>query len=141
MRVSTLACAVLLVPGVLASCAPKVLTPKRPPGVPAAALWADGTDGGKWVDCHKVPGASPRFDCTLFVMRSGALYAKGVFVPDFDPARVPLRFSAYDGGGTITLSDTTHLRAEGLLDFPSGDGHGRVLRFRAGAPAGRDSTY
>lgn len=141
MRSAGLPYAVLLVPAILAGCAPKVLTPKRPAGVPAAATWVDGADGGKWVDCHKLAGDSPRFECSLFIMRTGALYAKGDFAPDFDPSRIPLRFTLYDGGGRITLSDTTHLRAEGFMDFPSGDGHGHLQRYSAGAPVGRDSTY
>lgn len=77
----------------------------------------------------------------MFSARSGLLYAKGIFAPDFDPTKIPVQLTTYDGGGRITISDTTHLRAEGYVDFPTGDGHGHVLKYSVGAPAGRDSTY
>jgi hypothetical protein len=133
--------AVLLIPALLASCAPKLLTRKRPGGVPASATWVDGADGGTWIDCHKIAGDAPRFDCAIFNVRTGAPYAKGVFAPDFDPNGIPLHFTVYDGGGRITLSDTTHFRADGVVDFPTGDGHGHAMKYRFGDPVGRDSTY
>ena len=125
----------------IAGCAPKMLTPKRPPKVPAAATWVAGADGGAWVDCHSVAGASHRFDCIVYNDRTGAPHAKGAFVPDFDPGRIPLQFHSYDGGGRLTLSDTTHFLAVGFVDFPSGDGHGHKMKYNSGEPVGPDSTY
>jgi hypothetical protein len=141
MRLPLFPQAVLLATALLAGCAPKVLSPKPPKGVPATATWVDGAGGGSWVDCHKLAGELPQFDCSIYSARGGSIYARGVFAADFDPSKSPLHFTAYDGGGRITISDTTHLRAEGPVDFPSGDGHGHVLKYSVGTPAGRDSTY
>jgi hypothetical protein len=141
MRPPRLSGVLLLLPVMLVNCAPKVATPDRPKGVPASATRVDGAGGGSWIDCHAVPADLPQFECTVYSARTGSLYAKGIFAPDFDPTKIPVQLATYDGGGRITISDTTHLRAEGYVDFPTGDGHGHVLKYSVGAPAGRDSIY
>lgn len=141
MRPPRLSGIMLLLSVLLVQCAPKVATPKRPTGVPETATRVDGANGGAWIDCHPVAGDLPQFECSIFGARSGSLYAKGIFAPDFDPTKIPVTMTTYDGGGRITISDTTHLRAEGYVDFPTGDGHGRLLKYSVGTPAGRDSLY
>lgn len=130
----------LLAAALLGSCGRWASPPKRPEAVPLTAAWAKAPTGGAWIDCHKLAGDSPRFECAIFNDDTGGLYSQGVFRPDFDPNRIELRYRSYDGGGGIDLSDTTHMWADSV-NFPSADGHGKIGRFRFGDRIGEDSSY
>jgi hypothetical protein len=47
----------------------------------------------------------------------------------------------YDAQGRITMSDTTALEANGIVDFPYGNGHGERVEFQLGERVGSPVTY
>jgi len=139
MRLSLLSCAMPLL--LFSACAPRTATPNRPTGIPKTASWAEGPSGGAWIDCTRLATDSLRLDCSIFQEGTGVLHARGTFTPNFALGKLPLTYQSYDGGGRITISDTTRLQANGFVDFPSGGGHGTKSGYRSGEPVGPDSTY
>ncbi len=65
--------------GLLAACNPTPKPPERPSGVPPAAVWAGGVDGGHWVDC-KVEADKPGNPCTVYHDTTAEVVASGLFV-------------------------------------------------------------
>src|SRR5690348_15039862 len=73
-----------------------IAVPPRPPGVPSAAVWAGGEDGGSWIHCVLRKG---RDWCVVYA-ESGEREAEGYFgVPGMKGPVSPseLHFNAFDG--------------------------------------------
>jgi hypothetical protein len=121
------------------ACSPSRPTP--PARVPTQAQWARGVDGGVWVDCHKLAGTQPKYECSIFDPKTGALQARGNFAPNFDPRFIDVTVRSYDGAGVLRVSDTTSLRATDTVDFPVGSGHGKKAVFRYGQQLGEEISY
>ena len=68
----------------LAGCADKPTTPPRPAGLPKAAKWYGGSDGGVWIEIHARPNNI--YYARIYVDWSGELWQEGVFVLDKDCA-------------------------------------------------------
>ncbi len=130
----------LLVGTFLIACSRSVGPPPRLPGVPAAAVWAGGVDGGNWFDCHQLAGSELSFECAIYNDQTGTLYARGRFLPSQRPP-ADLTFTAYDGSGRIAMSDTSWLMAQDTVDFPFGDGHGKRSVFSSGKEVGPEIQY
>ena len=92
--------------------------PARPENVPDQAQWTRGVNGRVWVDCDKLAGDQPRYECSIFEHETGTLRARGNFAPNFDPTLIDVALRSYDGAGILKISDTTELRAVDTVDFP-----------------------
>lgn len=115
--------------------------PKRHPAVPLSATWTGGIDGGEWVDCHKLAGDSPRFECTAYNDYTGAPYSVGTYLPNFDVNRIPVVPRAYDAQGLIAIDDSSQLRAHGVVTFPFDSGHGKRQVFEYGKAVGNEESH
>jgi hypothetical protein len=70
--------------------------PRRATGVPAAAVWAGGADGGAWILCQ--PGGVSN-DCEVYD-EDGSLMLRGQFIvagAHRAASRAELRYTACDG--------------------------------------------
>ena len=125
--------------------------PPRPEGVPPAAVWAGGVDGGDWLLCSPDEGGSRgEFACQVFSDQTGDITARGRYVfaecssagecaPQADvPPR--LAFRSFDGiwfhleGGLALVPD-------GEIDHPFGDGHGKRVVYSLGREVGPEVQY
>ena len=118
--------------------------PPRPSGVPRAAQWAGGADGGAWIRCREVPKLRPVvFDCEIYL--GGTLEAKGRYAlheamdgatgglvynrQGNRPADQPLRpFSSWDGT-FIGFEDHAVLAPHGWVHYP---GSGKRVHYEDG---------
>jgi len=53
--------------------------PTRPAGVPVAAVWAGGADGGAFFNCAPSQNGGPNL-CTVYSDSTGAIYMSGKFI-------------------------------------------------------------
>ncbi len=139
--------------GVWACSGPARVAPARPATVPAAAIWASGTNEGLWFDCE--PAEPARYRCTVFRDPSGDTIAAGQFVLHYlTTARegmtvyspvpqppTPLPYRDFLGGGSIMLADSLVLLADGAMRFPQGPGYGKQAVYISGVQMGPQSTY
>lgn len=112
-----------------------------PPGVPLGAAWLPGPDGGLRLECLKLAGDRPKYECSAYHSTTGRPYSVGEYHPDYDPNRFTFLPRSYDGLGLITLSDTTHMRAQGVVIFPRDSLHGKRVHFQFGKATTIDSAY
>ncbi len=86
----------------LAGCADKPTTPPRPAGLPKAAKWYGGIDGGVWIEIHARPNNN--YYAKIYIDWSGKLWQEGVFVLDkacaakLKPGEIENKISYFDGG-------------------------------------------
>jgi len=123
--------------------------PKRPAGVPTAATWAGGADGGAWVQCDqttKEPYAA--FDCTTYY-DGGSLWARGHYIhathrpTGYVPVGDPfprIKPESYDGR-VIYLTRGTALVPDGWVEYPVERAHEKRMEFRLGKEVSPEISY
>ncbi len=116
-------------------------SPPRPQSVSTKAVWAGGSDGGAWIACtpsFKEPHLG--YDCIVY-HDSGAVWAQGSFIVaerhngkheypsgGFLPPDIG-RYEWFDGR-QIAVNANRSLVPFGLVDYPSGNGHGKRVRYQ-----------
>lgn len=129
-----------------------VSPPPRPTGVPAAAIWGGGADGGDWLHC--TPVRVGFYDCSIYWDFDGSLKAKGSYAlrkvtwdanqgaPAYSEAdsTSEVNFRFFDGI-LVHLEGDLALAPHGVIDFPFGDGHGKRQQFEMGVPQGPEEQY
>ncbi len=85
----------------LAGCADKPTTPPRPAGLPKAAKWYGGSDGGVWIEIHARPNIE--YYARIYIDWSGKLWQEGVFVLDkacaakLKPGEIETKIAYFNG--------------------------------------------
>jgi hypothetical protein len=93
---------------------------KRPPGVPAEAVFVGGEDGGVYLVCAAHERAPGLYRCTVYADFDGSVEEEGVFalLPPGGAAFDPRDASSFTGWseGSIYLRDGRTLEAQPNLD-------------------------
>ncbi len=148
------ACCTIFAALLLAACDGSAGPPPRPAGVPAAAVWAGGVDGGAWIHCQQSPQGPDAFACTVYNENDPTFTTRGTYVlrrkvttadsgaGGYAPVPVPseMSYAAFDGI-SIHLQDPLRLLPHGRIDHAFGKGHGKRQMFDQGREIGLEVEY
>lgn len=145
--------ALIVVAAYLFGCENETHPPARPIGVPEAASWGGGVDGGNWIHCAE--GKTPHtYACSVYWDSDGTVRSMGTYVLrrvswDVDQDKViysdvdgqpEINFDYFDGI-LIHLKGDFALVPNGIIESPFGDGRGKKQRYELGKPLGPEEEY
>lgn len=143
----------IVVAAFLFGCEKETYPPARPIGVPEAASWGGGIDGGNWIHCIEEVSVHA-YACSIYWDSDGTLRSRGTYVlrkATWDGDQGKAIYSDIDGQPEIDFDffdgSLIHLQGEfamvpnGIIDSPFGDGHGKRQRYELGKPLGPEEEY